>query len=419
MANLMRKVWNYLIALTLMAGMVRSVSLADAPSDRYQVFTRGNEFDFVSWTLDALGLKSAQAAWGLPRYLPERANRDLVLQDIYLVSQMNRLQRQIEIVYADPKISQPETTAAPLLAELQRLTELRQTVGPLAETVLQQQVGQILAENGLSVGGQPLPPVLYHITPLPLALIISPRDKILQETSFSLLPGLTLDQMVQLEQQEEQRFNVSALVTEVGGVGTYPTMVMSINDLPYLIDTIAHEWTHNYLTLRPLGWQYETNGELRTMNETTASIVGNEIGQQVLKRYYPEYLPPEETKPQTQPAKPNPTDEEPRFDYRKEMHITRLRADELLAAGKIDEAEAYMEARREVFWNNGYLIRRLNQAFFAFHGAYADQPGGAAGQDPVGPAVRALREQSGSLEKFLKRIAWMTTFEQLQKAIEP
>jgi len=100
------------------------------------------------------------------------------------------------------------------------------------------------------------------------------------------------------------------------------------------------------------------------------------------------------------------------------MHETRVTADELLAAGKIDEAEAYMEARRQVFWDHGYLIRKLNQAYFAFHGAYADTPGGAAGEDPVGPAVRALRAQSDSLTDFINTIAWMTSFEELQQAVQ-
>jgi hypothetical protein len=100
------------------------------------------------------------------------------------------------------------------------------------------------------------------------------------------------------------------------------------------------------------------------------------------------------------------------------MRITREHADQLLEQGKIEEAEAYMEARRQVFWEQGYRIRKLNQAYFAFHGAYADLPGGAAGDDPVGEAVRDLRAQSASLADFLKRISWMTSFEQLQKTVD-
>ena len=99
------------------------------------------------------------------------------------------------------------------------------------------------------------------------------------------------------------------------------------------------------------------------------------------------------------------------------MRQTRLEVDRLLAEGKVDEAEQYMEERRQFFWENGYAIRKLNQAYFAFYGAYADEPGGAAGEDPVGAAVRALRAQSPSLAVFLRTIAWMYSYEDLQRAV--
>jgi hypothetical protein len=194
-------------------------------------------------------------------------------------------------------------------------------------------------------------------------------------------------------------------------------MVMQSTSLNWLAEVISHEWTHNFLTLRPLGVSYLTSPELRTMNETAASIAGKEIGRAVIERYYPELLPPP---PEEPPPAPKPTEapEPPAFDFRAEMRITRERTDELLEQSKIEEAEAYMEARRQVFWEHGYRIRKLNQAYFAFYGAYADLPGGAAGDDPVGEAVRDLRAQSPSLADFLKRISWMTSFEQLQKAVE-
>jgi hypothetical protein len=115
---------------------------------------------------------------------------------------------------------------------------------------------------------------------------------------------------------------------------------------------------------------------------------------------------------------PNPGDiSRPVFDFREQMYITRVNADLLLAEGKIEEAEAYMEERRQVFLRNGYLLRKINQAYFAFYGAYADTPGGAAGEDPIGPAVRALREQSDSLTDFINTIRWITTLEELQEEL--
>jgi hypothetical protein len=199
-------------------------------------------------------------------------------------------------------------------------------------------------------------------------------------------------------------------------------MVIESTDLTWLLQTISHEWVHNYLTLRPLGMNYDTTPELRTMNETTASIAGDEIGSAVISRFYPELAPPPapaaNPQPQSTPAsEPTPTPQLPTFDFNTEMHTTRVRVDELLAAGQIEEAETYMESRRQIFWEHGYLIRRLNQAYFAFYGAYADSPGGAAGEDPVGPAVRALRANNASLADFINQIAWMNSFSDLQNAV--
>jgi hypothetical protein len=101
------------------------------------------------------------------------------------------------------------------------------------------------------------------------------------------------------------------------------------------------------------------------------------------------------------------------------MRKTRLTVDQLLAEGKVKEAEAYMEAQRQVLWEHGYRIRKLNQAYFAFYGAYADEPGGAAGEDPVGQAVRDLYANSDSLASFLKTIAWMTSFDELLASLNP
>ena len=90
-----------------------------------------------------------------------------------------------------------------------------------------------------------------------------------------------------------------------------------------------------------------------------------------------------------------------------------------LADQQDSSREKIIAAARKVFAEHGYLIRKLNQAYFAFYGAYADSPGGAAGEDPVGPAVRALRARSISLTDFLETIASMSSFEELQKGVSP
>jgi hypothetical protein len=94
-----------------------------------------------------------------------------------------------------------------------------------------------------------------------------------------------------------------------------------------------------------------------------------------------------------------------------------VRVDHLLEEGRIDEAEEYMEQRRQVFVEHGYIIRKLNQAYFAFYGAYADSPVSAAGEDPVGEAVRQLRAQSSTLAEFLRAMGRMNSYEDLLNAV--
>lgn len=386
-------------------------------ADRARVFTREIEFDYPNWVWDAAWIKLEQAAIHSPHILERGTAREIVFEYLRTTQNLLETEFRLEQVYADPQVTDKEAASALLRSQRDGLLARQEKLAPFKESILQDQVGEVLAALGLTAVGQPLPPVLYHNSPTPLALIVSKREEIVQVANISVLPTLTLDDQIALEDSVAGSLDVSTLVVPIGGVGVYPTMVMETANLPWTLNTIAHEWVHNYLNLRPLGLNYSTTPELRTMNETTASIVGDEVGDLLLRIYYPELLA---SNPDLNLLsldlhlpRSDRLEDTPVFDFRAEMRETRVTADELLAQGKIEEAEAYMEARRQVFWQNGYLIRKLNQAYFAFHGAYADQPGGAAGEDPVGPAVRALRAQSASLADFVNTISWMTSFEQL------
>lgn len=401
--------------------LTASNPVAGKPIERARAYTRSIEFDYVRWSVNAALLKLQSSALGLPGYFTYEDRKQVVMQHLYLTERIQQAEGQLNLIYADPSIIDKEAASAHLRGELDNMYKRYEQLTPLAEATLQAQVGAVLADLNLTSGGQPVPPVLYHSSPVPMGLIISPRDNIVQLTNISVQPNLNVDRQVELEEQVDTALDVSSLVVPIGGVGVYPTMVMRTTSLPWQLDTVAHEWTHNFLTLRPLGFLYDATPELRTMNETTASIVGGEVGSLVLQRYYPELAgaasPPLQLA-SVHPASTQPDGETPPFDFRAEMHTTRVTVDEMLAEGKIEEAEAYMEARRETFWENGYTIRKLNQAYFAFYGAYADVPGGAAGEDPVGPAVRALRAQSDSLADFVNSISWMISFEQLLAAIQ-
>ena len=423
--RLRRILYKFLLVALCLVILTGSVTPPEKENLRVRQYTRWIEFDYVTWSINALLRKNQQAALGLASHLTTDQQTALVAECVEITRQINNLQAALQQVYGDPHNPRPDETAQPLKEQLAYYQGGNHILAPVCESILQQQVSELLAELGLTSAGQPIPPVLYHATPLPMALIVSPRNIIQQTANLSLQAELSIDEFIALEKQVETGMDVSALVVPIGGVGVYPTMVKSTPDLAWQIEVIAHEWIHNYLTLRPLGINYDTSPELHTMNETTANLAGKEISLAVIARYYPQYLPPE-SEPSPAPIPDPPPMQEPEsepepvpvFDFRAEMRETRVTVDELLADGKIEEAETYMETRRQIFWDNGIQIRRLNQAYFAFYGAYADQPGGAAGSDPVGPAVTELRQRSPSLAHFIRTIARMTSFEALQKALQ-
>jgi hypothetical protein len=406
----------YLLLCSLL--LTSSVPLPLERIERVQEYTHRIEYDFFSWVADASWIKLQQAALGSPHYIDSAERKEIVLEYFQLMEKVLFAEWELDQIYSDPEITNPDLESVDLRERLDLLYAEQRDLAPFAESVLEAQVSVILTEASLTSGGQPLPQPLYHISPLPTALIISPRETIVQEKNIMLLADFPVDQRNALEENITKDLDYSALVVPVGGVGIYPTMGMRSTNLPWTVDTIAHEWAHNYLTWHPLGWNYDTSPELRTMNETTASIVGGEIAEILLARFYPEYLTAKRSPVHLLSLnQPSRSPDEAPFDYRAEMHQTRLRADELLAEGKIDEAESYMEERREFMWENGYPIRKLNQAYFAFYGAYADVPGGAAGTDPVGPAVRTLREQSDSLADFLHTIMMLNSYEKLEEMV--
>lgn len=103
------------------------------------------------------------------------------------------------------------------------------------------------------------------------------------------------------------------------------------------------------------------------------------------------------------------------FDFAGEMRRTRQRAEALLERGMIEEAEEYMELRRQVFVDNGYAIRKLNQAYFAFYGAYADTPGFVS---PIGEQALRFRALHGSLADFIRAAAKIGGYDEFLAALE-
>ncbi|MBX3053512.1 MAG: hypothetical protein KF753_18695 [Caldilineaceae bacterium] len=413
------------LSLLLAVGITLGFAGSSAPTDRQVRFQAideviaGRKFSLVGWEFAALGEKIAAWQANTGAGLEREQARAVVLGYIEGIRRMRQAEEHINRLVS---VNAPDSQVAQAQEELADLRQRQQARRPLVEAVIQRQVADVLADAGLGVGGSPVPPVNFTFTEPPQILIISPRQEIRNIRAQMLVPQIDSAEAGEKEADIAERTDFSAYITRIGGLGAYPTMVVESTNLEWVVSTVVHEWVHNYLTLFPLGMRFGSSPELTTLNETVADIVGDEVGRRVLVRYYPEFARPEATQAgqtpeqSAEPSVPLPEPDPPPFDFNREMRTTRLRVDELLAAGRYIDAEAYMEARRQVFVENGYHLRVLNQAYFAFHGSYAT---GGASSSPIGDQLQELQriKTPDDIAGFLHTVRWFTSAGDLERVL--
>jgi len=309
-----------------------------------------------------------------------------------------------------------------ILDELVALRSERDRLENAVEAALEERVSRVAKDVGLE-SSFPFfprarwlfPPVDFEFAAPPRVLAISPRDRIYLESTRLLRSDLTREDIEKVEQRWEAK-GVSALVAGVGGVGTYPSALPPEADYGHLLETVAHEWLHQYLFFRPLGSRYFSDPALATINETVANMAGRELGALVAEQYPLSASPPtaQPSLPAGQAgagAAPGPS---AGIDFNLVMRELRREVDGLLAEGKVAEAESLMEEKRRFLADHGYFIRRINQAYFAFHGLYADT---AASSSPIGPKLEELRQRSSSLGDFIHTAARITSEADLDRLL--
>lgn len=356
----------------------------------------------VGWMLENVVAKTGQIATGTPATTQQVA-------DYFTMAASSARLAQGAWGLSTGGPAKTASMAADLLPVDPELEALR----PGVELSIQRQVAEALSEQGLSqrVAGFDLlfPPVLFHFEALPKLLVVSPRGRIERLSTVLLEPRLSLSEAEGLE-DALARDGFSALVTPIGGLGVYPSMVPDGSDVLWTLRTVAHEWSHQFFASKPLGWKYafgaEKDSRMVAVNETAAEILGREIGDEVYRSYY-------RAVSVEQPGQSTSREE----GFRSAMREVRSAVDALLARGKVDEAESLMESSREALEREGYSLRKLNQAYFAFHGSYSDEtPVGGAQGDDIGGRLHRLRELSSSVGEFAWRISSVGSYEEFMKA---
>lgn len=369
---------------------------------RFKALVKPHRLSIAGWQLDAFGGGIKQTI--LPRQPEVKDDVEAVTGYFAHIGRIKELESEI--------VAAGGAGVASLKEELAGLHARSAALAGVAERALERQIRQVLSEQGIY--GPPgrflklrlgFPPVNFRLEEPPRLLVVSPLDRIERMREAVLRRDISLEEIEAIESGIDA-MGVSSLVVDLGGfAGTYPVLVTGRADLRFTIDTAVEEWLHQYLAFRPLGFRYllsitgiSRDRDIATMNETLAGMVSREIGALVYEKYY---------------GGPAPERRETEFD--REMRLTRQAVDEFLARGELDAAAAFMEERREYLVSKGYRVRKLNQAYFAFYGAYADRPGTA---DPIAVQFKQLREQSASLKEFLDRAAAMTSPGDLAEALQ-
>ena len=315
------------------------------------------------------------------------------------------LHRYFELA-VDIRALEQDGTDADALAEARRE---RDAIENDVEEVLEGRFSDFLRDQGFVVN-PPLfsdidlffPPLDFELDRPPKVLAVSPRDRIELDRSYLLAPGLEPEAVAAVESETEET-GVSALVVNTGGVATYPSVIPELAPYRDVVETAIHEWLHQHLAFYPLGRNYFRGGETRTLNETVASMAGGELADLFIERYG-------SPSPPAPPSAGTPSD----FDFRAEMRALRLRVEKLLAQGRVEEAERLMEEKRDDFEEQGVYIRRINQAYFAFFGSYADTPSSI---DPIGPKLQRLRDRAGSVTDFVRLARGLTSEADLDRLL--
>jgi len=251
------------------------------------------------------------------------------------------------------------------------------------------------------------PPVAFELTSPPRLLVRSDRDEIRRAGDTLLKNDLTLSEIERIEERADNDDTVS-IVVSIGGIAAYPSIVRDDRAFDTMLETAAHEWVHHYLAFYPLGLRFGKPPDGTRLNETTAELAGREIARLVHEKHPLEFPPGEDGRVAAGPA--------PTVDFTLEMRQLRIDVDELLAAGRVEDAEALMEEKRLFLSENGIQIRKINQAYFAFFGSYAASAQG--GEDPIGILVEQVWEMTGDIGLFLRLMRYVESTADLEALVD-
>lgn len=372
-------------------------------------------YGLVSWEFKNFPDKWTHRIWTVFPWTPTSGSDRREALDRYVVLVDEIRAAKAEINRVTTVATRDLNAVAAAQNDMDRLIGERDVIRPAVEEFLEQIIAEIVRADEIDlVSSFVWPPVDFRIGDPPKLLVTSPRSEISRIEDVLIDPDISIEDMSLIENELVDSHNISAVILQTGGLASYPNVIPTIH-LKRLVDTAAHEWLHAHLAFYPLGQAYFSGGDIRSMNETLADIFGREVGLRVYSEVTgDQFVAPMRPETASKEVRDDEAVEDPEtFSFNRFMGETRSETDNLLGQGLIQEAEAYMESRRVELLDHGHQIRKINQAYFAFHGTYAESPSSTS---PIARYLWDLREQLetiGDLVKLLRPIRTYEEFEQL------
>ena len=397
--------WTLLAAITLLVARVDAVHLTPATT-----VASAHAFSIARWEVANFPDKWVRLLWDtLSRGKPSRQERLADLDEYLKVARLAKKEEdRLEGLFSGGLGLGSATKEREASRDyLNELLDTRKALRLSAEEAVEADLDAVAKQAGLaSLFGLLFPPVDIRFGEPPTVLVTSRRDSLTLLEAVLLTPDLPVLERDAIENRLLADHDVSALVDNLAGLATYPSHVSDQDTLRGALQTSAHEWLHAYFFFRPFGWNIRRSEEMFSLNETAADVAGRELGDMVFARMGGDlsissrrYLSPEERDPV----------------FTRQMRKTRLTVEDLLAQGKVEEAEEYMKQRWWEFRLAGYRLRKLNQAYLAFRGRYAE---GGASVSSIGDQVNELRDFHPDVGSFLKTISQVSSYREFTDTLE-
>lgn len=352
--------------------------------------TEKHNFSIFWWEIKNLPNKWLHLAWeSFPGNKPTHKERINLINEYLLMS--NKLKNSNQELSAEEKTKLEK-----------RLTFLRARTEEAIESI----ISNVLIKENLGITFNILmPPTDFKLDSPPAIVVTSPRDRIDFSASKLISNDVTESEKIEIEAIVESDGKTSALVDRLGGLGTYPAFVSDKGSLRNLLQTASHEWLHNYWILHPLGQHMWDSSEMTIFNETAANIAGDELGDIAFQSMGGII------ENQTHPIKALGYESH----FNEILRETRLEVDRLLGQKKVEEAESYMNEITLILQKDGYKIRKINQAYFAFHGNYADTPSSTS---PIGKELKEYRSYFNNVGKFIESVSQIKSYNQFLQILD-